>query len=108
MGQARVSESIKRNTVNYECIRLDCKVDWGLSPQIMLCPQQRVVMVVGVVHMAVVGALCGGDGNGGDGNRSERACARADEELEVRGRSGGREKGAQARRRNSTNQRPRC
>ena len=74
----------------------------------MLCPQQRVVMVVGVVRMAVVGALCGDDGNGGDGNRSGIACTRADEELEVRGRSGGREKGAQARRRNSTNQRPRC
>ena len=29
----------------------------------MLCPQQRVVMVVGVVRMAVVGALCGDDGN---------------------------------------------
>ena len=29
MGLSAVSESIKRNTVNYECIRLDCKVDWG-------------------------------------------------------------------------------
>ena len=40
-------------------------------------------MVVGVVRMAVVGALCGDDGNGGDGNRSGIACARAYEVEEL-------------------------
>ena len=62
VGLLAISLSIKRNTMNHDCKRLDCGVEWGLGAQIVLtvlCQQERVLMAAHAMHMAMVGGMCG-------------------------------------------------